>query len=173
VTHSDTCRKIVYYINQRHEEILKIYKKDKVPRGPGGPVPRQTAHQPRARRIVASSSQAFGACAPVRHVISRTLPGRQESQGAGQSSIETTSKRHRSVKQPKPLAAHLMLKLYTLYTSLHFSAYLQVLAGLYSVDWTWWCDDVWCFICKFAAIAVNSCASACIAIMAMLEESTS
>lgn len=92
MTHSDTCRKIVYYINQRHEEILKIYKKDKVPRGPGGPVPRQTAHQPRARRIVASSSQAFGACAPVRHVISRTLPGRQESQGAGQSSIETTSK---------------------------------------------------------------------------------
>ena len=86
---------------------------------------------------------------------------------------KAASKRHRSAKRPKPLAAHLMLKLYTLYTSLHFSAYLQVLAGLYSVDWTWWCDDVWCFICKFTAIAVNSCASACIAIMAMLEESTS
>ena len=137
----------------------------------------QTSRQPRAP---SRGLWRLRACPPrdLEDFARKAGHGRSRSQQPVTNVTKVASKRDQNeidyILKCQAEAAHLLLELYTLYLfQLHIWSYLQVLAGLYSLDWAWWCDDMWCFSCKFIAIAVNSCALACIAIMAMLEESTS
>ena len=156
----------------RDIENLQERQSAKGPRGPSASSDGSASSSSHRRELVAGLWR-LRACPPrdlEDFARKAGVAGRRTKQQ--RNDIETTSKCKAAEAASCSFDAKAVhsLHIFTLFSIFAGSCW-SLLRGLNVM--MWWFDDVWCFICNFTAIAVNSCASACIAIMAMLEESTS